>query len=97
MNMLDSQLDRLLRSAARAPQPAAVHELPFAAEARVMAAWRRSQSETPRWIGQWLRAGLAAAAVVTATIMTLSWVSLRPSADDEFAEANAALYVAVAP
>jgi hypothetical protein len=97
MKPLDSQLDRLLRSAARVTPAPVVTELPYPAEARVLAAWRRSRAESPGWLSHWLQAGLAGAALVTAVVLSLSWYQLRAPAGDEFAVANAALYVAVAP
>jgi hypothetical protein len=97
MNPLDSQLDRLLRSAARSPAPAALAELPFPAEARVLAAWRQSRREDAAWLGAWLRIGLATAAVTAAVALAVNWSYLRPLPTDEFDVANATLYVAVAP
>jgi hypothetical protein len=97
MNPLDEQLNRLLRSAARAPHDAAVVELPARAEYRILAAWRSSRLESEGWLGPWLRSGLAAAALITAVALGLSWSSWRPPTGDEYAVANAAFYVAVAP
>lgn len=90
-------LERLLRSAARITPPAC-QPLPFPAEARVLAAWRRSRGEDlPAGLGLWLRAGFAGALLVAATAVAVSWSSVRPPAGDEYAVANATLYVALAP
>jgi len=90
-------LDRLLRSASRTPAPAC-KGLPFPAEARVLAAWRRSRSDTPSaGLGLWLRAGFAGAVLVAALTVAVCWSSVRPQAGDEYAVANATLYVALAP
>jgi len=97
MKPLDDQLDRLLRAAAQAPREAALSELPFTAQARVMGAWRSSHSDSVSWLANWLRAGLAAAALVAALAWGLSWPTLRAPNGDEYAVANAALYVAIAP
>lgn len=97
MNPTDHQLDRLLRGAARAPQPAPF-ELSFPAEARVLAAWRGTRAESlPLGLGLWLRAGLASAVLVAAVALVVSWSEFRPPAADEFAVADATFYVAVAP
>ncbi|MCW5557785.1 MAG: hypothetical protein KIT22_08135 [Verrucomicrobiae bacterium] len=99
-------LDRLLRSAARIPSPSPVpacESLSIPARARVLAAWRRSLGNAigeglPAGLGLWLRAGFASAVLVAATAVIVSWSSIRPSAtDDEYAVANATLYVALAP
>lgn len=90
-------LDRLLRSAARTPVPAC-ERLSFAAESRVLAAWRRSRGDSlPVGLGLWLRAGFAGALLVAATAVAVSWSSVRQPAGDEYAVANATLYVALAP
>jgi len=98
MNDGNTPLDRLLRAASRAPREDSLATLPFPAEARILAAWRSSRSESPGWIGLWLRTGLAAAAVTLALTLALTWSHLRPDPEeDEYAAANATLYVAVAP
>ncbi|HAB16587.1 MAG TPA: hypothetical protein PLX89_01525 [Verrucomicrobiota bacterium] len=97
MKSLENQLERLLRSAARAPRPAEVTELSGAAEARVLAAWRRSQPEGPSWMLRWLQGGLAAAAVAAAVALGLNWTTFRQQAADEYAVADAALYAALTP
>ena len=97
MNPLDNQLSRLLRAAAQAPREASISELPFAAQAQILAAWRSVRQESVGWLANWLRAGLAAAALVTALALGLSWSTFRPPSGDEYAVANAAFYVAVAP
>ena len=55
MNPLDSQLDRLLRAAARSPAPASLAELPFPAKARVATPeekaemWKTMTAEWPAY------------------------------------------------
>jgi hypothetical protein len=96
MNPLDAKLNRLFRAAARAPGAPPPVELPFPAEARVLAAWRQSRSDgSSLWLGSWLRVGLAVAVAVAALAVT--WSTLRQPPRDEYAVANAALYVAVSP
>lgn len=97
MNTPDQSLDRLLRAASRvAPEP--VLPLPFPAEARVLAAWRRSRGDRLQaGLGIWLRAGFAGAVVVAMIAVAVSWSEIRVRAVDEFAVADATLYVAVAP
>lgn len=98
MNDRNEPLDRLLRAAARAPREATLSTLPFPTEARVLAAWRSSRSEGPGWIGLWLRTGLVAAATALALTLVVTWSQLRPDPEDEeYAVANATLYVAVSP
>ncbi len=98
MNDGNTPLDRLLRAAARSPREATLSTLPFPVEARVLAAWRSSRSEGSGWIGLWLRTGLAGAAVALALTLAVTWSHLRPDPeDDEYAVANATLYVAVSP
>jgi len=98
MNDGNTPLDRLLRAASRAPREDSLVNLPFPAEARVLAAWRSSQSEGSGWIGVWLRTGLAAAAVTLALTLALTWTHLRPDPEEDvYAAADATLYVAVTP
>lgn len=97
MNNPDQQLDRLFRAASRVgTEPAPV--LSFPAEARVLAAWRRSRADRLQaGLGMWLRAGFAGAVLVAVVAVAVSWSEIRPRAGDEFAVADATLYVAVAP
>ena len=98
MNDGKAPLDRLLRAAAQAPRDDQPLALPFPTEARILSAWRSSRSESPSWIGLWLRTGLAAAAVTLALTLAITWSQLRPDPEeDEYAAANATLYVAVSP
>ena len=98
MNHGNSPLDRLLRAAAQAPREDGWNRLPFPAEARILAAWRSSRSESTGWVGLWLRTGLAAAAVTLALTLAITWSQLGPDPEeDEYAVANATLYVAVSP
>lgn len=97
MNPLDHQLDRLLRAAARAPREPALGDLPFGAHPRILSAWRTQQADSTRWLASWLQAGLATAALVAAVALGLSWSHFQAPVGDEYAVANAALYVAVAP
>lgn len=97
MNPLDHQLDRLLRSAAQSPRPVELNQLSFAAESRILAVWRTQQSDSLGWLANWLRAGLATAALVAAIALGLNWPTSRPPTGDEYAVANATFYVAVAP
>ncbi len=97
MKTPDQQLDRLFRAAARVSQPEA-EPLPFPAEARVLAAWRRTRGDSLQaGLGVWLRAGFAGAVLVALVALGICWSEIRPPAGDEFAVANATLYVAVAP
>ena len=97
MNTPDRQLDRLFRAAARVSQPA-VSPLTYPAEMRVLAAWRRSRAEgLQAGLGVWLRAGFAGAVLVAAVALVVSWSEIRTPVGDEFAVADATLYVAVAP
>lgn len=98
MNHGKAPLDRLLRAAAQAPREDSWTTLPFPAEARILAAWRSSRMEGPSWIGLWLRTGLAAASLALAVTLVITWSQLRPDPEeDEYAAANATLYVAVSP
>ncbi len=97
MNPLDHQLDRLLRAAARAPREPIVATLPFGAHTRILSTWRVSQADSAGWLASWLQAGLAAAALAAAVALGLSWSNFQAPVGDEYAVANAALYVAVAP
>ena len=98
MNHGNSPLDRLLLAAAKASREDSLSTLPFPAEARILAAWRSSRTEGPGWVGLWLRTGLAAAAMALALTLAVTWSQLRPDPEeDEYAVANATLYVAVSP
>lgn len=97
MKTPDQPLDRLLRAASRVGTES-VPPLSFPAEARVLAAWRRSRGDRIQaGLGVWLRAGFAGAVLVAAVAVAVSWSEIRPRAVDEFAVADATLYVAVAP
>lgn len=96
MNPSSSPLDRLLKAAAQAPHKEQLASLPFPAEARVLAAWRSSRSENLTWAARWLQAGLATAALTAVLALVMTWSSIRPDPQDEYAVANATLYVAVA-
>lgn len=97
MKTPDQPLDRLLRAASRM-ETEPVNPLSFPAEARVLAAWRRSRGERLQaGLGVWLQAGFAGAVLVAVVAVAVSWSEIRPRAGDEFAVADATLYVAVAP
>lgn len=72
MNPIDFHLERLFRSAARAPQPFS-SEAPFALETRVLAAWRRGLCPERRAILPLVRRGClcACAIIVIATAFTV--------------------------
>ena len=97
MNDLDRQFGRLLRNAAAAPKAAATAELPFAVEARVLAAWRAGRAEGGDLAAvlRFFRYGLAAACAVALVAVSLSWRGVQSEATDEFALTNAEMNVAM--
>ena len=98
MNDLDHRLGRLLRNAAAAPVPAAAAGLPFAVEARVLAAWRTGRAEGSGEIAALLRLfryGFACACAVAIVAVGLSWRGVQSEATDEFALTNAEMNVAM--
>jgi len=107
MNDLDRRLGRLLRNAATAPVPSAsaalpstsaAPALPFAVEARVLAAWRTSRSEGSGEIAgllRFFRYGFACACAVAIVAVGLSWRGMQSEATDEFALSNAEMNVAM--
>ena len=107
MNDLDRRLGRLLRNAASAPTPAAsaglplapaAPALPFAVEARVLAAWRTSRAEGSGEIAgllRFFRYGFACACAVAIVAVGLSWRGVQSEATDEFALTNAEMNVAM--
>ncbi len=100
MNDLDRRFGRLLRNAAAAPVPAASASpaLPFAVEARVLAAWRTSRAEGSGEIAgllRFFRYGFACACAVAIVAVGLSWRGVQSEATDEFALSNAEMNVAM--
>lgn len=98
MNDLDHRLGRLLRNAAAAPAPAASAALPFAVEARVLAAWRAGRAEGSGEIAallRFFRYGFACACAVAIVAVGLSWHGVQSEATDEFALTNAEMNVAM--
>jgi hypothetical protein len=98
MNTKDP-LERLMRSAARAPR-AAADQGSFALEARVMAAWRSAaKSGSGEGFVIWLRRATVGAFFIT--LMTLAWnfhdLAERGRGGDELAVADAAMRVGVEP
>lgn len=79
MTRLDQQLDRLLRSAAGAPMPAAP-PLSFARETRILAAWRRggAAGADAGWLIALWRRGAAAACATAALALAASWLARSP-------------------
>jgi hypothetical protein len=97
MNDLDRQFGRLLRNAATAPKTAATSALPFAVEARVLAAWRagRAEGDDLGAVLRFFRYGLAAACAVALLAVAFSWQGVESARSDEFALTNAEINVAM--
>lgn len=97
MNREEHPLDRLLRSAARAPQPVRA-ALPFGQETRIRAAWRseRSAGEENRWLG-WLRNGFAVACVLVLVSAGVSWSRTATRETDVWAASNVVINLASLP
>jgi hypothetical protein len=78
-----SPLERLFRSAAQAPRPVP-DEPPFALEARVLAAFRRSPSGADDLFGflPLFRRGLAAACIAAAVAIAFSYAGQSPASDE---------------
>lgn len=100
MNSVNDQLARLLKSAAAAPAPA-LTPLPFAVEARVLAAWRRVEpdSELAALVALFRR-GLACACGVAALVSVLCWLNFNQTnnslAVEDFALSADAITLALA-
>lgn len=70
MNSSDHPLDRLLKSAARAPK-SAPGPAPFAVEARVLAAWRAARNDEGDFLIGWFRRATLCAC--TLAVVSLAW------------------------
>lgn len=88
MNPLDNPLDRLLRSASRAPAPRPMEASP-ALEARVLGAWRR-QTSRPDWFddARQLRRGFAFACAAAVAVMVLAVGQFKAKSPDAWEYAN---------
>ncbi len=98
MSNLDQQLERLLRSASAASRPAeSAAELPFPAQARVLAAWRASRAEGGDLFGliRCFRLGLACACAVAMIAIGASWHGVQSETADEMILSNARADVAM--
>ncbi len=95
---LDRSLDRLLRSAAAAQQPAAA-VMPYAVEARTLAAWRARGSAGSEFAAglRLLRYGLGVACAVALVTVSLSWRGTQSDTDDLYAISNATANIAMLP
>lgn len=93
-------LDRLLRSAATAPSPA-TEPLPFAVQARVLAAWRQGEGDSELLaVARLLRRGFALATGIALVVVTGSlFVANQPPqslAVEEFALSSDTITFALA-
>jgi hypothetical protein len=97
MSQLDHQLERLLRSAARAPHPD-VSPLSYATQTRALAAWRAARSEGLNQIPlQTWRAGLVAAFAAASLAVGLSFAAstrFDPDESDPYIASDPGLAVA---
>jgi hypothetical protein len=93
---LNQALDRLLRNASAARQ-AAPSEMPFAVEARVMAAWRQSRGGVSDFAAglRLLRYGLGIACAVALVAVSLTWSGNQSEPDDIYAISNATANLAL--
>jgi hypothetical protein len=100
MRPANDPLDRLLKAAAAAPKPTA-SPLPFAVEARVLAAWRRGEPDSElAALVSLFRRGLACACGVAMLVTTLCWFGREPAGAsltvEEFALSADAITLALA-
>ena len=101
MNDLDRQFGRLLRNAATVPKSDDGPVLPFAVEARVLAAWRAGRAGRADGSGEiagllrFFRYGFACACAIAIVAVGLSWRGVQSEATDEFALSNAEMNVAM--
>ena len=88
MRINDNHLDRLFRAASRAYR-AESEELSFATEARLMAAWRRSETPSNGWeCVTLLRHGLICACILMVASVTLGLLHGNPQPVTEWQYAN---------
>lgn len=100
MNSLDTQLARLLKSAAAAPAPG-VLPLPFAVESRILAAWRQEAPDSElAAIVALFRRGLVCACGVAALVAAVCWFNVETASNslavEEFALSSDAITIALA-
>lgn len=100
MKSLDTQLERLLKSAAAASAPS-VAPLPFAVESRILAAWRRDSPDSElAAIVALFRRGLACACGVAAVVAAVCWFNVETASNtlavEEFALSADAITLALA-
>ena len=95
---LNQSLDRLLRSASAAKLPAAA-AMPYAVEARTLAAWRARGGAGSEFAAglRLLRYGLGVACAVALVTVSLSWRSTQTDTDDLYAISNATANLAMLP
>jgi hypothetical protein len=95
MNDRGDSLNRLLKSAAKAPSHAA-EAAPFAVETRVMAGWRSAPAhENALLLLLWLRRAIALA--LAAVLLSIGWAyrASKQSPADEFSAMDSDLQIAV--
>jgi hypothetical protein len=90
-NDLNRQLERLLRSAAAANPSTVATALPYAVEARVLAAWRRRGTAGSDLASalRLLRYGLGIACGVALVAVSVTWHGTQQESDDISAISNA--------
>jgi hypothetical protein len=98
MNSGNDPLDRLLKSAARAPR-AETGAARFALEARVLGGWRAAQTDSTDFLLAWLRRAAICACVVA--LASLAWNYSVPAGSrnggDELSVADATMRTGVEP
>jgi hypothetical protein len=98
MNSGNDPLDRLLKSAARAPRPE-TGAARFALEARVLGNWRAAQTDNTDFLLAWLRRAAICACVLA--LVSLAWnygaLAGNRARGDELAVADATMRTGVEP
>lgn len=95
----DSELEHLLKSAARARRPLP-EQVPFALEARVLAQWRRGSAaagEAAQFFLPLLRRAALCACLLMLLSIAFSYRALLSGDNDEVALANSAIDLSVLP
>lgn len=99
MNPINQQLERLLNSAARAPQPVP-GEAPFAVESRVLARWRTSPGgagDLAHMLLPLLRRAALCACLLMLLSIAFSYRTILTGDNDETTLANAAVDLTLLP